>query len=124
VTTRHVRQSYPQPGKTLWLSYALVRLLTEKKTVAYHYRSETFLFLGNSVYSRILGVATEFPPAKPATFCLIDSDGKDELMDINFMTDRTVVDRTFPVMASSPSPSRYKIWENQRVTVSVEFMPL
>ena len=23
-------ESYPQPGKTLWLSYALIRLLTEK----------------------------------------------------------------------------------------------
>jgi hypothetical protein len=125
MTTRHVRQSYPQPGKTLWLSYALVRLLTENETVAYHDHSGTFLFLGNSVYSRISGVTAKFPPANPTTFCLIDSDGEKQPMDIGFMTDRVVVDRTFPIMASSPWPSRYySIWQNQRLVVPTEFMPL
>jgi hypothetical protein len=123
VTTRHVRQSYPQPGKTLWLPYALVRLLTENETVAYHDRSGTILFLGNFVYSRILGVTTKMSLANPATFCLIDSDGEKKPMDIGFMTDRTVVDRTFPIMASSPRPSRYSM-ANQRLVVPTESMPL
>jgi hypothetical protein len=98
----------------MWLSYALVRLITENKAVAYHSGNETFLFVGNSVYSRILGANAKFPSVKPATFCLIDSDQEKEPVDIKFMTDAKV-GMTFPIMASSPQPSRYHIWKNRRV---------
>ncbi|KAN0102505.1 hypothetical protein V8E52_011877, partial [Russula decolorans] len=111
----------PGTGKTLWLSYALVRLLTENETVAYHSSAGTFLFFENSVYSRISGLTTEFPPAKSAVFCLIDSDLGP--VDIGFMTDRTVVNKTFPVVAS-PMPSHYGPWRKQRVSVPMELMPL
>ena len=45
-------------------------------------------------------------------------------MDIAFMTDQVAADRTFPVMASSPMPSRYKVWRKQRDDAPLELMPL
>jgi hypothetical protein len=90
----------------------------------YHSGDETLLFFENSVYSRTPGVATEFPPAKPAMFCLIDPDVEQTEQAIGFMTDRTLRGKTFPVLASSPNPSRYKIWKKQRGIVRLEFMPL
>ena len=35
-----------------------------------------------------------------------------------------VLTNTFPVMASPPNPSRYKIWQKQRNKVLIEYMPL
>jgi hypothetical protein len=93
-------------------------------------QSPTIVALGYSFslkipsISRISGVTTNFPPAKPTTFCLIDSDQENDPMHIAFMTDQIVADRTFPVMASFPTPSRYKVWRKQRDDVPIEFMPL
>jgi hypothetical protein len=107
----------------MWLSYALVRLLTENKPVAYDYGVGTYLFFGNSVYSRAPRVATKFPPAVHATICLIDLD-RTEDDDTSFMTNRTLIGNTFPVVTSSPNPSRYKILRKQRAPVPIEVMPL
>ena len=104
--------------------YALVRLLTENKSVAYHTIDETFPFFENSVYSRILGMSTSFPPVKLPTFCLIDSDEGETAADIAFMTSKAFVHKTFPVMASSPQRSRYKTLRKQRYSVSRDLMPL
>jgi len=103
--------------------YALVRLLTENETVAYHSGSGTFLFFENAVYSRISGVGPNFPPVKTPTFCLINLDYDKISVNINFMTDTVLMDKTFPVMASSPMPSRYG-WRKQRIAVPIVLMPL
>jgi hypothetical protein len=105
----------------MWLSYALVRLLTEKETVVYHFYNETYLFLGNSVYRRILGRVTHFPPTKHRTLCLIDPDGGRSEEDLRFMT---FTKATFAVMASSPNPKLYDHFMKQRAPVPMEFMPL
>ena len=104
----------------------LVRLLTENETVAFHSRAATYLFFENSVYSRISATGLEkyFPPAKSATFCLIDVDQEEVPGGIGFMTDIGSVGETFPVMASSPMPSRYRTWKKQRGSVPLVFMPL
>jgi hypothetical protein len=116
--------THPQPGKTLWLAYALVRLLNENKAVTYHSVAGTFFFFENSVYSRILGQATVFPPCASATFCLIDLDRDKSPADTSFTTDGTLVDKTFPILAASPNPSRYDTWRKQRRVVPIEIMPL
>jgi hypothetical protein len=106
----------------VWLSYALVCILTRGEAVVYHSGGDTFLFWGDSVYSRIRGVTTEFPPpTKRRTWCLIDPDIEINERDISFMTlNRTM----FPVLASSPNPLRYKIFRKQRKSVPMKFMPL
>lgn len=125
VTAHHVTLTITsQPGKTLWLTYVLVRLLNENKAVAYYSAAGTFLFFENSVYSRILGQVTGFPPSESAIFCLIDSDRHKVPADTTFMTDRTLVNKTFPIMATSPNPSRYDTWKKQRGLVPIEIMPL
>ena len=108
-----------QLGKTLWLSYALVRLLIDNETVVYHSYTGTYLFSGNSVYRRTSGAV---PRADSATFCLIDLDHTTDPTEVSFMTHR-VVTNTFPVMASS-NPLCYQIWQKQRETVFKEYMPL
>jgi hypothetical protein len=46
-----------------------------------------------------------------------------EPVGIRFMTNAPFADRTFPVMASSPMPSSYSTWQEQRNDVPVELMP-
>jgi hypothetical protein len=43
--------------------------------------------------------------------------------DVGFMISNKLIEQTFPVMASSPMPSRYE-WRKQRVDVPIVFMPL
>jgi hypothetical protein len=91
----------------------------DKETVVYYYDTKTYLFSGNSVYCRVSGA---IPSANPATFCLINLDFNKDPSVINFMTSNVV--NTFPVLASSPNPSRYEIWVKQRRVVLKEYMPL
>ena len=102
--------------------YALVRLLTENETVIFYSNDGTHLFFGNSVYLRTK--KGEIPPADSAMFCLIDLDKEKNPTSASFMTDRELRNRTFPVMASSPMPSRYASWVKQRASVPTEYMPL
>jgi hypothetical protein len=90
------------------------------ETVVYYSGSGTYLFFGNSVYRRTSGA---IPPADPAIFCLIDMDTGKDTAKIDFMTDR-VLANTFPVMATSPNPERYKTWQKQRKAVIIEYVPL
>jgi hypothetical protein len=57
-------------------------------------------------------------------FCLIDLDYNKDPTEISFMTGKELARTTFPVMASSPNPSRFQIWEKQREFVFTEYMPL
>jgi hypothetical protein len=43
--------------------------------------------------------------------------------DVSFMTSNKLIEETFPVVASSPMPSRYE-WGKQRVDVPIVSMPL
>jgi len=106
----------------VWLSYALVCILTRGETVVYHSGGVTLLFWGDSVYSRIWGVTTEFPPpTKRQTWCLIDPDIETDERKISFMTRAHTM---FPVIASSPNPLRYKGFRKVRISVPMKIMPL
>jgi hypothetical protein len=106
----------------MWLSYALIRLLIENETVIHHSNAGTYLFFGNSVYTRTLDGVD--PPAGSATFCLIDLDRNKDAESVSFMTDKELIGRTFPVMACPSMPTRYEGWRNQRSSVPKEYMPL
>ena len=91
------------------------------ETVVYYSTDGTYLFSGNSVYRRTSGA---IPPADSATLCLINLDHKTDPSEISFMTAEMY--KTFPVMASSPNPLRYEVWQKQRDAPGVftEYMPL
>jgi hypothetical protein len=104
----------------MWLAYALVRLLTENETVLYHSSGGTYLFFEDSVYSRIRKEGTELPQTERQIFCLIDPDTAQGEKELHFITNSNM---GFPVVASSPNPSRYKNLK-KRKGIHREFVPL
>jgi hypothetical protein len=105
----------------MWLAYALIRLLTENEAVVYYTDKNTFFFFENSVYSPIPGEIPVIPSIDKSIICIIDPDKMTTEADISFMTNP---EATFPVMASSPNPSHYKIFEKERQVVTTQYMPL
>jgi hypothetical protein len=105
----------------VWLAYTLARLLTEKKPVVYHFDKTTYLFFENSVYSRISGETPRIPRSDHRIICLIDPDKLTSEVEIGFITRAGTA---FPVIATSPNPSRYKIFEKEGQDVAMQFMPL
>jgi hypothetical protein len=105
----------------MWLLYALVRLLAEKKSIIFHDDNGTYLFFENSVYSRIPGVTPVIPRTDHHIICLINADRMKQESDISFMTSARGV---FPIMATPPNPERFKTIEKDLQAAVTEYMPL
>ncbi|KAL5482842.1 hypothetical protein ACEPAI_9437 [Sanghuangporus weigelae] len=114
----------PGVGKTTWLWFMLIYLLTLKKNVALHTGGDTHLFYHDHVYIASSGTKVTWPPStavRDRIWCLIDSDEHVGPPPI-YLTWKDE-ERIFPVHAASPNPARYYEWFKQRGGVIIG-MPL
>ncbi|KAF8893281.1 hypothetical protein CPB85DRAFT_1330806 [Mucidula mucida] len=104
----------PGIGKTLFLWYALIRLITLGQLVIFAQSDERFLFYNGTVYSAGANDRPALPvfrgdkvKPKPFIWTLIDADG-------GIVPPHLVHSPCFPVQASAPNPICYKQWMKQR----------
>ena len=95
-------------GKTTWLYFMFIYLVTRGEPVAFYKRGTTRVFHQGNVYKT--QVEREFPRGQ-APWCLIDSDLRNNTPPEYIIDSQSVV---YPVQASSPNPTRYKSWVKQR----------
>ncbi|KAL5480206.1 hypothetical protein ACEPAI_1476 [Sanghuangporus weigelae] len=111
-------------GKTTWLWFMLIYLLTLKKNVALHTKGRTYLFYHDRVYIASSGPDVTWPPStavRDRIWCLIDSDERVGPPP-SYLTSKDE-GRIFPVHAAPPNPARYYKWFKQRGGVVIG-MPL
>ena len=109
-------------GKTIFLNYALARLISARQVVLMCNNSAVYLFYHGQVYSRQAGLGFEgIPTHKRDQYCpmwaLIDVDYQDRGPRI------TSSSEMWPIQASSPHPARWKLWRKQ-YRAAVWGMPL
>ena len=94
-------------GKTTWLYFMFICLVTRREFVAFYDGGTTGLFHQDHVYKAQVGA--EFPQNQ-MTWCLIDCDYRNDI-PVYIVHSQSAV---YPVQASSPNPTRYKSWIKQR----------
>jgi len=110
------------PGKTTFLKFMLVKLISAGQVVLLHDPPKIFLFYQGSVYSRLVENGLSYLPKYRTAYCpiwtLIDGDcPKDEGSAIAFSP------FAWPVQVSPPDPSRWKSW-SKRSGATLLGMPL
>ena len=99
-------------GKTTWLWFSLVCLISKGETVLIYADGQAHLFHGGCVYVR----KEEYPslPEVGPVWCLIDADGNGGMPPEFLVGDGGT---GFPVQASSPNKRRYATWVKNRTAV-------
>ena len=95
-------------GKTTWLYFMFIYLVTRGEPVAFYKRGTTRVFHQGHVYKT--QVEREFPRGQEP-WCLIDCDHRNNIPPEYIIDSQSVV---YPVQASSPNPTRYKSWIKER----------
>ena len=97
----------PPPGKTTFLGFMLVRLISARQVVLFCNGNTTYLFYCGNVYSRPIDSGFRNLPGHPnlhPIWALINVDYKDRGPPISGGTN------VWPIQASSPNPVRWNLW--------------
>jgi hypothetical protein len=110
----------PLPGKTYFLSYALVRRLYERKPTTYQ-ANASFVYWFSEKGFRSLPAANHLPPdaLTEDTWHLVDSNMHLESIPVNLEETLGQI-----IQASSPQPKRYKEWAKQKSAKELYLEPL
>ena len=100
------------PGKTLFLDFMLLRLMSANQVVLLFTGSALYLFCDEHVYMRVPGYFLNLPTFQGASrfpiWTLVDAD------DLNHAPPINVSQNIWPIQASSPNPNRWNTWSKRR----------
>ncbi len=101
------------PGKTTFLKFMLVRLISARQVVLLCNSTAVHLFYRSQVYSRLMmvGCFEDLPQRKGAPYCPIWA-----LIDVDYQGHGPPISSSsniWPIQSSSPNPIRWKHWKKQ-----------